>query len=55
MLEGSGVNAMLVTHDRDEALSFGRQVGVLADCRLGWAGAPVAVTRGGGVRDGTLG
>ncbi|WP_411720249.1 ABC transporter ATP-binding protein [Mycetocola sp.] len=43
MLEHSGVTAMLVTHDRDEALSFGQQVGVLADGRLVQAGAPANV------------
>ena len=43
MLERSGVIAMLVTHDRDEALSFGQQVGVLADGRLVQAGAPASV------------
>jgi iron(III) transport system ATP-binding protein len=43
MLERSGVTAMLVTHDRDEALSFGQQVGVLAGGRLVQAGAPTGV------------
>lgn len=43
ILERSGVTAVLVTHDRDEALSFGQQVGVLADGRLVQAGAPTDV------------
>lgn len=43
MLERSGVTAVLVTHDRDEALSFGHQVGVLAGGRLVQAGAPAGV------------
>ena len=43
MLERSGVTAMLVTHDREEALSFGQQVGVLAGGRLVQVGAPARV------------
>ncbi|MET4638442.1 ABC transporter ATP-binding protein [Mycetocola sp. 2940] len=43
MLERSGVTAVLVTHDRDEALSFGHQVGVLTGGRLVQAGAPAGV------------
>lgn len=43
ILELSGVTAVLVTHDQDEALSFGQQVGVLADGRLVQAGEPSAV------------
>ncbi|TFC51076.1 MULTISPECIES: ABC transporter ATP-binding protein [unclassified Cryobacterium] len=43
MLELSDVTAILVTHDRDEALSFGQQVGVLAGGRLVQAGTPATV------------
>jgi iron(III) transport system ATP-binding protein len=43
VLERSGVTAVLVTHDQDEALSFGQQVGVLARGRLVQAGEPRAV------------
>ncbi|MET1020117.1 MAG: ABC transporter ATP-binding protein, partial [Microterricola sp.] len=43
MLASRGVTALLVTHDRDEALSFGQQVGVLAGGRLVQAGAPAEV------------
>ena len=43
MLERSGVTAMLVTHDREEALSFGQQVGVLVGGRLVQAGLPARV------------
>ncbi|MFE6967618.1 ABC transporter ATP-binding protein [Agromyces sp. NPDC057679] len=43
VLERSGVTAVLVTHDQDEALSFGQQVGVLAGGRLVQAGDPAAV------------
>jgi iron(III) transport system ATP-binding protein len=43
VLERSGVTAVLVTHDQEEALSFGQQVGVLAGGRLVQAGDPAAV------------
>jgi iron(III) transport system ATP-binding protein len=43
VLERSGVTAVLVTHDQDEALSFGQQVGVLAGGRLVQAGDPASV------------
>lgn len=43
ILERSGVTAVLVTHDRDEALSFGQQVGVLVEGRLVQVGAPASV------------
>ncbi|HEU5223851.1 MAG TPA: ABC transporter ATP-binding protein [Candidatus Lumbricidophila sp.] len=43
VLERSGVTAVLVTHDQAEALSFGHQVGVIADGRLVQAGAPADV------------
>lgn len=39
-LERSGVTTILVTHDQDEALSFGQQIAVIADGRLVQAGAP---------------
>lgn len=43
VLERSGVTAVLVTHDQEEALSFGQQVGVLAGGTLVQAGEPSAV------------
>jgi iron(III) transport system ATP-binding protein len=43
VLERSGVTAVLVTHDQQEALSFGDQVGVLAGGRLVQSGDPMAV------------
>ncbi|AWB94328.1 ABC transporter ATP-binding protein [Agromyces badenianii] len=42
-LERSGITAVLVTHDQDEALSFGHAIGVMVDGRLAQAGAPDAV------------
>ncbi|MFD4422354.1 ABC transporter ATP-binding protein [Agromyces sp. NPDC058484] len=39
----SGITAVLVTHDQDEALSFGHAIGVMVDGRLAQAGAPDAV------------
>ena len=42
-LEQSSVTAILVTHDQDEALSFGDQVAIIADGRITQAGAPAAV------------
>lgn len=43
VLERSGVTAVLVTHDQEEALSFGHQVGVLVGGRLVQSGDPMAV------------
>lgn len=43
VLERTGVTAVLVTHDQEEALSFGQQVGVLSGGRLLQAGEPSAV------------
>jgi iron(III) transport system ATP-binding protein len=43
VLERSGVTAVLVTHDQQEALSFGHQVGVLSGGRLVQSGDPMAV------------
>ncbi|MCD1267432.1 ATP-binding cassette domain-containing protein [Microbacterium sp. MEC084] len=43
VLERSGVTAVLVTHDQEEALTFGQQVGVLSDGELVQAGEPAAV------------
>jgi iron(III) transport system ATP-binding protein len=43
ILERAGVTAVLVTHDQDEALSFGGQVGVLSSGRLVQAGRPAEV------------
>ena len=43
VLEASGVTTVLVTHDQEEALSFGSQVGVLEGGRLVQAGAPADV------------
>lgn len=42
-LERSGTTAVLVTHDQDEALSFGHGIGVMVDGRLAQAGSPSAV------------
>ncbi len=42
-LELSGTTAVLVTHDQDEALSFGHGIGVMVDGRLAQAGSPSAV------------
>ncbi|MBB5791944.1 ABC transporter ATP-binding protein [Jiangella mangrovi] len=42
-LEHSVVTTVLVTHDHDEALSFGRQIAVIADGHLVQSGAPSAV------------
>ena len=42
-LERSGTTAVLVTHDQDEALSFGHGIGVMVDGRLAQAGTPSAV------------
>ncbi|WP_053205769.1 ABC transporter ATP-binding protein [Jiangella muralis] len=42
-LEASGVTTVLVTHDHDEALSFGRQIAVISAGRLVQSGAPAAV------------
>ncbi|HEY3406955.1 MAG TPA: ABC transporter ATP-binding protein [Propionicimonas sp.] len=43
VLEASGVTAVLVTHDQDEALSFGSAVGVLDRGQLVQAGTPRAL------------
>lgn len=43
VLERSGVTAVLVTHDQEEALSFGHQIGVLTGGSLAQAGDPAAV------------
>lgn len=43
VLERSGVTAVLVTHDQDEALTFGQQVGVLSYGVLVQSGEPAAV------------
>lgn len=40
VLEASGVTAILVTHDQDEALTFGNLVGVLDQGQLIQAGSP---------------
>ncbi|WP_116952098.1 ABC transporter ATP-binding protein [Jiangella endophytica] len=42
-LEASDVTTVLVTHDHDEALSFGRQIAVIAAGRLVQSGPPSAV------------
>ena len=39
-LERSGTTAVLVTHDQDEALTFGHAIGVMVDGRLAQAGVP---------------
>ncbi|WP_194408758.1 ABC transporter ATP-binding protein [Microbacterium cremeum] len=43
ILEATGVTAVLVTHDQEEALSFGVQVGVLEGQRLVQSGPPADV------------
>jgi iron(III) transport system ATP-binding protein len=42
-LERSGVTTVLVTHDQEEALSFGQQIAVIADGRLVQSGRPSEV------------
>ncbi len=42
-LERTGTTAVLVTHDQEEALSFGDAIGVMVDGRLAQAGDPAAV------------
>ncbi|WP_219731976.1 ABC transporter ATP-binding protein [Glaciihabitans sp. INWT7] len=42
-LSAAGVTTVLVTHDREEALTFGDQVAVLRDGRLAQVGTPVAL------------
>jgi iron(III) transport system ATP-binding protein len=42
-LERTGTTAVLVTHDREEALSFGNGIGVLVDGRLAQTGEPSTV------------
>jgi iron(III) transport system ATP-binding protein len=42
-LEASNATAVLVTHDQDEALMFGQQIGILAGGRLEQHGSPVSV------------
>ena len=42
-LERSGVTTVLVTHDQEEALSFGQQLAVISDGRLVQAGPPSEV------------
>lgn len=42
-LERTGTTAVLVTHDQEEALSFGHAIGVMVDGRLAQAGDPAAV------------
>lgn len=42
-LEASNATAVLVTHDQDEALMFGQQIGVLAGGRLEQHGSPLSV------------
>ncbi|MCU1635661.1 MAG: transporter ATP-binding protein [Cryobacterium sp.] len=42
-LDGANVTTILVTHDQDEALTFGHQVGVLERGRLVQAGSPEEV------------
>jgi len=42
-LELTGTTAVLVTHDQDEALSFGDGIGVMVDGRLAQAGSPSSV------------
>jgi iron(III) transport system ATP-binding protein len=43
VLDATGMTAILVTHDRDEALTFGDSVGVLDKGQLVQAGAPQAL------------
>lgn len=40
MLQGAGITAVLVTHDREEALSFADQLVVLRDGQVRQVGAP---------------
>jgi iron(III) transport system ATP-binding protein len=42
-LEASNATAVLVTHDQDEALMFGQQIGILAGGRLEQHGSPLSV------------
>lgn len=42
-LEASDATAVLVTHDQDEALMFGQQIGILAGGRLEQHGSPLSV------------
>jgi iron(III) transport system ATP-binding protein len=42
-LERSGVTTVLVTHDHDEALSFGHQIAIIANGHLVQSGAPAMV------------
>ncbi|MFY9714451.1 MAG: ABC transporter ATP-binding protein [Microbacterium sp.] len=42
-LEQSGVTTILVTHDQEEALSFGQQLAIIADGRLTQSGVPADV------------
>lgn len=42
-LERSGVTTVLVTHDQDEALTFGHQIGIIAGGRLVQSGDPAEV------------
>jgi len=42
-LEESAVTTVLVTHDQDEAMSFGRQIGIIENGELVQSGAPCAV------------
>ncbi|GAA1760746.1 ABC transporter ATP-binding protein [Agromyces humatus] len=42
-LELTGTTAVLVTHDQDEALSFGHGIGIMVKGRLAQAGSPSAV------------
>ncbi|RFA13258.1 hypothetical protein B7R21_08560 [Subtercola boreus] len=50
-LEHSGVTTILVTHDQDEALSFGDQVAILAGGRISQAGPPSEVYDNPGTAD----
>jgi iron(III) transport system ATP-binding protein len=42
-LSSAGITTLLVTHDREEALTFGDQVAVLRDGRLAQVGTPVTL------------
>lgn len=42
-LEASNATAVLVTHDQDEALMFGQQIGILSGGRLEQHGSPLSV------------
>ena len=42
-LSSAGITTVLVTHDREEALTFGDQVAVLRDGRLAQVGTPVTL------------